>query len=133
MKILLTILLFISFAVMAVFGIFAMNNGEHTRGGCIASIVNGAPCPNESNSFASIAFHLIAFKSFSTATFGGFIASFLMLAFVIAYLLRSLPDSLVGFSSKQESFLRFREDESSPIGDHIRQWLALHENSPSVT
>ncbi|MDP2598316.1 MAG: hypothetical protein Q8P49_00625 [Candidatus Liptonbacteria bacterium] len=135
MKSVLSLAILLSFIGIAVFGIFAMGHmGEH--GGCIAATASGGLCPGEANPLAEIAFHLEAFKGFSTATFPGFMAGMtgllMLLSLAFAYIFRSLIDFHVSPSLGQQF-------SSSPIGgrslfgiESVRSWLALHENSPSA-
>ncbi len=132
MKVLFATLLISAFFGVAVFGVFAMNHGEHALGGCIAATVNGAPCPDDNNPLASIAFHLNVFKSFSTATFVGFAVGLFLIALALVYSSRALLSSQINSSPKQASFSSFIASSPPSIAEYICHWLALHENSPSV-
>ena len=132
MKTLFAILLISAFARIAVFGIFAMNQGEHAHNGCIAKTVNGAFCPDATNSFASVIFHLNTFKSFSSATRASFIFGILLAVFIFISIFRALFGFLENFFGKQLlSFNYFNESDFSSK-ESIRSWLSLHENSPSI-
>src|SRR3989344_6852325 len=73
------VLVVFSFIGIAVFGAFAMaEDTENDHNGCIASAAKGASCPME-NGFSSSAFHINAFKSFSTAILNGSLAGLLLL------------------------------------------------------
>ena len=117
-----TILIVIGFSAITVFGIFAMNHG-HNEAGCIAASAQGATCPNTENTLSFIAFHLGAFKNFSTATF-------IVTALLSIAILLSTAGSLVvapSYSGRQLFSL------SVPLlKQRLTRWLALHENSPSL-
>src|SRR3989338_4247650 len=87
MKILLTIVLIVGFAGVAIFGVFSMRANTHDvnnhAGGCIAATVQGAGCPNQSNLGDYLAFHLDAFRNLSSATFSSSMGALLIL-FLIA-------------------------------------------------
>jgi len=131
MKGLFTVSLISVFAAIAVFGVFMMDHGGQSHSGCIAATANGALCP-EGNALASIAFHLNAFKNFSTAIFASSIAALFILALALAYFLR-LPAGLCANSfSEQRYFSNSFGEQVYPARKYILRWLALHENSPSL-
>ncbi len=122
--------LVISFVAVAVFGVFAMS--DHTR--CLGSFSEGIPCPKESP-WAFIAFHLSAFRGFSTAVFQSSLlldAAALFFAVFLLFLVRSL------FFSARLYRLLSRESERIFLGARFFanrntiRWTALHELSPTV-
>ncbi|MBI2034093.1 MAG: hypothetical protein HYT13_03290 [Candidatus Liptonbacteria bacterium] len=132
MKTGLTISLFISFIAIAVFGILVMNlEAADGHVSCIAQTVQGALCPESSGPFSFIDFHISAFKSFSTAVFGG---NALALILTVLFLLALFALAPAAVSGSQPSFIAFHSQKSSePILSKkpFIHWLALHENSPS--
>lgn len=60
----------ISFVALAGFGFMAIANGTDAMPNCIAAAAVGHACPNTAVPLAEAAFHLSAFKIFSTALVG---------------------------------------------------------------
>src|SRR3989338_1693242 len=90
MKSALTTILLIGFMEIATFGLIAMNHGNaYDHNGCIIAAAQGADCPNGTDPLSFVAFHLDAFKNFSTAVFGNNILSIFLA--IVALI------SLVGF------------------------------------
>ena len=126
-KVLFTTLLVTSFVGIAVFGAFAMNHDSgHAASGCIAATAKAANCSEETTPFALADFHISAFKSFSSAVFGGALLATL-LSMLLAGLVFFAPPllKLVQFSPACQRF-------SSPQKQEFTRWLSLHENSPTV-
>lgn len=125
MKYLLVIVL-TSFVAVTVFGVFGMNhtNGHNEARGCIAATSQGIDCPKEAGiTFA--AFHLDAFKHFSTAIFGLLLIS-LFAAIGLSLGRTSLaPPCAARISRAYRECLRLLSTRS------YTRWLALHENSPA--
>ena len=134
MKISLTTSLLVSFVAIAVFGILAMNlEAAIGHVSCIAQTIQGAMCPESSGPFSFIDFHLSAFKSFSTAVFGGNTPALIL---ATLFLLAAFAFPPPAFLKTHSSFVTFHSQESSePILSKkpFIHWLALHENSPSFT
>lgn len=137
MKATLTTFLIIGFIGIAVFGVFAMNHSSgHGHNGCIAATAKGMDCPKEENSLSFLNFHLDAFRSFSTATFGENLANaFLLLialvltaALGIAVSIRPAPPAFATNYRRRQ----FLESYSFPFQRELTHWLALHENSPAI-
>ncbi|MBI4119271.1 MAG: hypothetical protein HY456_00300 [Parcubacteria group bacterium] len=129
MKAALIIFLITGFIAIAVFGVFAMGHGnEHSHNGCIAATAQGTDCPKEEGAFSFIAFHLEAFRSFSTATFGNNLASVLLLLIVSVL---NVAVALPAFATDHRRG-QFLESYSPPFQRELTRWLALHENSPAV-
>lgn len=138
MKSAFTTLLIFSFLGIAVFGIFAMNHGSgHSHSGCIAATAQGTDCPKEENTIPFLTFHLDAFRSFSTATFGDNLASAFLL--LIALVLIAALGVIAGISPARPALAmnyrrrQFLESHSFPFQRELTHWLALHENSPATS
>lgn len=130
MRRLLALLTIIGFSGIAVFGVFAMNHG-HGDIGCIAASAQGSSCPNTSNVLSFIAFHVNAFKTFSTATFGSQAIDALLIITAllsIAVLLSTAGLAIVPASSNR----RLSDFSVPPLKQQFTRWLAFHENSPSL-
>ncbi len=125
MKFWLGIVLTLSFTAIAVFGAFAMNHGNG-HSGCIASVANGAPCP-ESDPAGFTAFHLNSFKNFSTAIFASFasVLFFGLFAFVALFLRRVWRMPVFRHQSAVRALWRL-ENYHSPFRSQFTRWLALH-------
>ncbi|OGZ54741.1 MAG: hypothetical protein A3B25_01635 [Candidatus Ryanbacteria bacterium RIFCSPLOWO2_01_FULL_48_26] len=136
MKLVFTVFVMGSFFSIAVFGIFAMNHGGEHSHGCIAVAAQGvADCPNQATPIAFLAFHLDAFKSFSTATIGTSFASPLLVAFalILAALFVLFFSAAAPAFSRLQAYRRKRHESFElPFHLQLNRWLALHENSPSV-
>lgn len=135
MKSLLTIILFLGFVSIAVFGVFGMHAGmQNHNGGCIAATSQRTNCPKQSDPLEYLTFHLNAFRGFSMATFG---ENILVSLFAITLLVvgAGLALFLGNPASPQLDFAYFRyrqrENLISPPEQRLLRWLALHENSPA--
>lgn len=122
MRKLLALLTIVGFFGIAVFGVFAMNQG-HNETGCIAASAHGAACPNEENTFSFIAFHLNAFKNFSTATFVGIFLVLIAALLSTTGRLEIAPRYSVSKRPLNLGVLLLKQ--------RLTYWLSLHENSPS--
>lgn len=130
-----TVIIIGAFLAVAVFSVFAMNHGGEHGHGCIAAIAQGvADCPNQANPFAFLAFHLDAFKSFSTATVGFPLASALLvaLALILVSFFTLFFKDIAPASSRLARRGKQQESFEFPFCLQLNHWLALHENSPSV-
>lgn len=132
MKSLFTTIVLAIFIGIAMFGIFGIHIGmKNHRGGCITATAQGTDCPKQSNLVDYLAFHIDAFKNFSTATFSDTAASLLILSllvFVIAF-----GAWLEDMAPPQFSYHRLKIPCSfKPPQYELLCWLALHENSPSA-
>jgi len=129
----------LGFIGVAVFGFLAM--GEHGPGhnfsGCIAALQGKADCSAFGGLVSFASFHLDAFKVFSSANFSAATAAFL--AFFIAALVFSTASASRLFD------LRFSKNTVSsavtysvgygfytPLEQNLKNWFALHENSPAI-
>ena len=139
MKYLFTIILVTSFIGIAVFGVFGMHgNGmqghdDMASSNCIAATAKGMDCPKETEPINFFNFHLDAFRSFSTATFGAnLLASLLVLTLLfIGVVLSTLLDNLA-HPQLNLAYSRYEPEQfSSPHKQQLLRWLALHENSPA--
>lgn len=126
MKTALTTLVILSFAGIAVFGILAMGHNEFNHKGCIAAVSKGLSCME--NGFASFLFHANVFKSFSMLILNAVFAVFLLA--ISSFVLKTsflVPQNFsFGFVNQQFSENLYSHREK------LRNWLSLHENSPSL-
>ena len=125
----LPVFIVLSFIGIAVFGAFAMaEDTENNHNGCIASTAKGASCPME-NGFSSFAFHINAFKSFSTAILNGSLASLMLLfmAFALALVFRLI---LKTFSETHQNIKIFK-NHFFGFQSAVVHWISIHENSPN--
>ncbi len=128
------LLLLVSFAGMAVFGLFVMDFAMgNDNAGCIASQVNGnsAVCPL---SLLQMAFHHIsAFHAFSLAVIA-YTATLVLLFLLVFLAFVSLWIRFLSF--RPPRFLRRlqrRKTETSLFQKQkITRWLSLFEHSPSL-
>ncbi|OGF90978.1 hypothetical protein A3H65_00675 [Candidatus Giovannonibacteria bacterium RIFCSPLOWO2_02_FULL_45_14] len=129
-------LLVLSFIGVAVFGLFPMISAEHGHDVCIAVASQRFNCQKVSDALPYIAFHLNAFRIFSTAVFGNNVANFVLLFFVSLLIVASgigigiypaLPTL-----SKYDNRRRFFGSFSPPFKLEFTRWLALLENSPTT-
>ena len=135
MKSSLTILLVSSFIGIAAFGFVGMHRGMQAHDGdCIAATVQGAGCPKQASPADYAAFHLDAFKIFSSAAFSENFLSVLLLAFTALFLIGLGFFRQFLFRPPQPILSRhkFRNTFSFPQKRELARWLALHENSPAV-
>ena len=138
MKSLPIIFLILSFLGIAVFGFLAINHGnEHEHTGCIVTTAKGVDCPFSANTFLFAVFHLDTLKSFSTATFNyNYFNSIILLTLLVLLLgwishFRTKSDLLTLASAQYR--LSKKEFYFSPFQQNLIGWLALHENSPTVS
>ncbi|MBI4085897.1 MAG: hypothetical protein HY433_01475 [Candidatus Liptonbacteria bacterium] len=135
MKPILTILLVGSFIGVAVFGFAGMHNGmEAHDGDCIAATAQGAGCSKQASPVDYAAFHLNAFKIFSSAAFSENFLSVLLPALAALLLIGLGFFRQFLFMPPQPILSRhkFRNTFSFPQKREFIRWLALHENSPAT-
>lgn len=123
----LAIFIFLSFVGMAIFGFAGMTfDLGHGHASCIAVRANGTACPESGGIFAFSAFHLSAFKKFSTAVFAAIVLLFAFVMFRVLAVSSVFPAPIFNLSA-----LAF---ERLPAGRTIQltHWLSLHENSPAL-
>ena len=136
MKLALTTILLVGFVGIVVFGLITMNHrNAYDHNGCILATTQGADCSKVTDSLSFVAFHLDAFKNFSTAVFSNNILS-IFLAIVALISLVGFGISLrVNVQHSQLNFFsrrrRFLESFCPPFQKELTRWLALHENSPA--
>jgi len=123
------LLLMTSFVIVAVFGFVEITQD----GGCIASMAqNGAVCPPNAGSLEVTAFHLNAFKIFTSANFklGVMLLSVLLFSLVLNFFLKkSLVYSLVEIFSVRSTLFQIQFSNFKSL---LRQWLSFHTNSPNL-
>ncbi|KKT40946.1 MAG: hypothetical protein UW30_C0015G0017 [Candidatus Giovannonibacteria bacterium GW2011_GWA2_44_13b] len=122
-------LILIGFASIALFGFMVMEHEEHGRMGCIAVVSQGADCPRGAGLDVAI-FHLEAYKSFSLSILAdNFSYTLFLFALFFAAMLFIYPAVI----SPLNLFLRAGTIYSSPFYFHkeeFTRWLSLHEASP---
>ncbi len=135
MKVLLAILLILSFTSAAVFGVFLMNHkADHNYKGCVAATVQGTDCPKEKNNISFLNFHLDAFRNFSALIFNGNVASMLSLLVALALIayFGVVKSSSAWLVLAASYYLKhFSESNSFSFQPELIHWLALQENSPA--
>lgn len=138
MKLILSFVLIVCFLAISAFGTMAMGHGQmHNRAICIASAIQAIYCPDNFTSASYFGFHLNAFNTFFTAVFSdgldGVLASFtamLLLAGLVLLLKHRHGFYSLIFKQKQN---RLTEFFIYPFNLQITRWLALHENSPTIS
>lgn len=139
MKILATTLVLVSFAGMAVFGIWGMStHSSHTDNisACLGSLTQGAVCP-DGNPAASVGFHLNSFRVFSTSLLDSGLYGVLALMFVLtsAWMVNFSHSGIpiyipaVSWASRRRIF----ETSYQPFKREKIFWSSLHENSPTLS
>src|SRR3989338_5354538 len=136
MKNTLAIYIILSFVALAVFGFTAMGHEGSAHAGCVAAASQSADCPGETGALEFAAFHLRAFRSFSSVDVSTNVLTvfFLAVFFELArelfgsqarkHLLRSLAPAAFSIY-RDQSF-------APPVELTLWRWLALHENSHST-
>lgn len=129
MKHFLAALLIGAFAAVAVFGSFLMNH-EGSHGSCIAVAAHGgADCSRDEGAWTFIAFHLDAFKSFSTAVFGHGADAALALtsaAFLLLFYVSFAKVFARGRIPLKEQKRSVESVRFAPTRELMR-WIGLHE------
>lgn len=128
----------ISFAGIAIFGIFAMAaSGHHSSfNTCLGSLTQGVSCPNN-NPTDSVAFHLNSFKFFSSSPLVQNTALLLYTALVFilaAWVYKKIkPDfsSQTLVAARDLIFEKIFQSAYPPFKQERIFWNSLHENSPS--
>lgn len=136
-------LLMMGFIGISVFGTFGMHTQAdmNMRGhdmpasNCIGTTAQGVACPEQANPIDFAAFHIDAFKRFSTATFGESVITGLSLAFASLVFMGLAFFFPHRFDPLQLAFYRHHRSGDSfspPQEREYLRWLALHENSPAT-
>jgi len=127
----LSIVIFLVFASLAIFGVFLMGNMNEHRQDCLAAAINGAICPESMSPLASINFHFDAFQKFSLAVFQNtlLLISFLLVLVFVARILSQ--HNVTAFILSGLNFKRTNSNKNEIIRKFIH-WLSLFENSPSI-
>lgn len=112
----------LSFGAIAAFGFFAMNTDVHDGLHCLGAIAQGMACPEDPVGFA--AFHLAAFKIFSTAELPGI---GLLQLILFAFLALLTASNLIGLS-KQSYFTQEAAPHTLfiPFAPYTR-WLVVRQ------
>jgi len=143
MKYLFSSLIVTSYIALGVFGVFGMhtqanmNMTEHEMpaSNCIGATVNGVDCPKQADPIDYAAFHIDAFRGFSSATFGENIMAALLLLFssLISIGLLFFDRGILRLPQPATHAYRLKENFSPPQQIKLNRWLALHENSPAIS
>ena len=131
MKYLATILL-IGFIGIATLGILGMHTGvqDHSQD-CIAAIAKGIDCPEQITTLEYLTFHLETYKNLILTTLNEGLTSLVLLTFIsllyiyLAFLYPNKSQRL-GYYGPVRSFSYNRGTQK------FTDWLALHNNSPSL-
>lgn len=124
-----SVLILISFASIALFGFIVMEHTDHGHMGCIAATLQGGGC-SQSKEFDFTIFHLGAYKNFSSSISAGSFAS--QLFFLVLFFMAMLfiyPAVILS----PNFILRPRTIYSPPtysFTEEFMRWLSLHEQSP---
>lgn len=141
MKGILSTITLISFAGIAVFGLWGMagNTGHHMHinsfSSCLGSLSQGTSCPI--NPVESVSFHLNSFKSFSNSPVPQstenivIISLFLILISVFILNSEKLQFKTVGIFEDRKKILKIFKDSFYPFKKERIYWNTLHENSPN--
>ena len=125
----LAILSLAAFIALAVFGFFAMGHAEGTHGACLGAIAQSALCPNGSP-LAWAAFHLNAFRIFTTANLINLAILIMLAAFAWSVLwTRQFFDQL----ELSRAYVRQVPDRRLAAQYSWLSWLALLERRDPAT
>lgn len=131
-----SIYIMVSFAALALFGFTAMGHEGSAHEGCVAAASQSMDCPGGMGTLEFAAFHLRAFRSFSSADVSAGIFTVMLLAALFA-LARVWGSGLARASllrpfAPVPSFIHRHQSFAPPLELILWRWLALHENSPST-
>ncbi|MBI2482529.1 MAG: hypothetical protein HYV76_03160 [Candidatus Vogelbacteria bacterium] len=133
MKSILTLILIVSFAGIAVFGftIFSHSMSESTSG-CVTSPIDGTPCPT--NIVAMTLQHVSALQTLTTSVTSSISSWILLLAFIllVSFSISIFYKNLL-FPKLELLHQRLRDlvFNSFYSKQKITSWLSLFENSPA--
>lgn len=130
MRTLFAVLFLSAFVGIAIFGVFAMNMNHLSHANCIAATIAGASCPEGNNSWALLGFHVDAFRNFSSVTFVSSVAGLFFITFVLRH--GFLHSPRLPFFPQPKTRSRSFNERPLFIGERIRRWFSLHENSPGT-
>lgn len=116
------IFVFVSISIFGFLGI------THTKGhsGCIASTMQGAPCP-DADPLGFVSFHISALKSFGEALTGNTLALTLFAFFTLLLFSLWTQDTLLG----EHTFVKRASQNSPHFKQNLLRWISLHETSPT--
>lgn len=136
MKSLLILLLSSGFIAVAVFGFVAMHHEDGNHTGCIAEKAQGVSACAEENLLTFVSFHLETVKRFGTAILGSPIINIIFilgLALISGSSLISRERIKNDLGNLYSGWNRLRLNRSYLFKEEFNRWLALRENSPSLT
>lgn len=129
MKNALSISILLSLIIIAVFGVFILENSMKNHGSCLASSLVGSACP-VMNQIAMLFLHVSALQKFSVALPA--INSGLNLLLIATMLFVVVP--IIGFKivlNKNQTARIIDSPRQNFLKQNLLSWLALFENSPS--
>jgi len=137
MKSLFTTILLVSFVGIGFLGFAGMyhSNQQNHNDGCIWATSQGINCPKQSNPINYLTLHLNAFKDFSTVIFDNVATTLLIFSlFIVGATLGILLENLAP-PKLSLAYQRLKRSDSfhSSFQYKLIHWLALHENSPTIS
>ncbi len=125
------------FVLLGVFGLFSMNHESMQKHiSCVASMVQGTVCPDRTDVFNFIAFHVEAFKAFSQAVFSQDVLGLALALSIIIFLAAAfVADStyvVLLFGNACQGFQQLLKPSLCPIKQKTFSWLAFKEHSPTA-
>ncbi len=124
---------FLALAGLSIFAMDSSHNEAHGESKCVASTAKGIDCPQKQGTLGFLTFHLDIFKSFSTAVFLQNITGLIILVLLFIGVARP------ALTPSRAEFPNFAKVSTGPPPTFLSkpklgasQWLALHENSPSI-
>lgn len=128
----LSLLLLISVLVIGVFGFTSMNHGADHAVGCIASVVDNTPCPENITEMS--VHHIQAFVSFFSAVpsipFIFLLALIFALFLCAGFLYLKRQNLLLSYPAYWQT--RHDPERQLTRSRDITSWLSLFENSPNL-
>jgi len=128
----LSLLLLISILVIGVFGFTSMNHGADHAVGCIASLVDNTPCPENITEMS--VHHIQAFVSFFSAVpsipFIFLLALIFALFLCAGFLYLKRQNLLLSYPAYWQT--RHDPERQLTRSRDITRWLSLFENSPNL-
>lgn len=120
---------------LTLFGVFSVHAGMQDHdGGCVAAITQGLSCPQDTNIFNYLSFHLDAIRGFLYVIFSENISLLLASMLFVVTLFFATTVSGNGANALRQNFLyvqdRRRDTHRLSQKHKLIHWLALHENSP---
>lgn len=136
-----TIFLIAGHIAIGVFGVLGMHSQADMQGhgmpagNCVSAAVNGSDCPQQAGPIDYLTFHLDAFRSFSSATFGDDIMETLVVIYTSLLFIGFTFFSLHLFTPSSHAYNKkgYWNSFSPSQKKQLIRWLALHETSPTFS